>query len=69
MSLRQVIPFKFVQGTKAQIEAAIHAMRNIFEADQTDAVLLIDASNTFNTLNRAAALHNIRVLVRPWLPV
>ena len=49
-------------GHKSGSEAAIHAMRNIFEADQTDAVLLIDASNTFNALNRAAALHNIRVL-------
>ena len=30
--------------------------------DNSDAVLLIDASNAFNSLNRAAALHNIRVL-------
>ena len=37
-------------------------MRNIFEADETDAVVLIDASNAFNALNRAAALHNIRVV-------
>ena len=42
-------------------EAAIHAMCNIFEADETDA-LLVDASNAFNSLNRAAALNNIRVL-------
>ena len=34
----------------------------IFEGDDTDAVLLIDASNALNALNRAAALHNIRVL-------
>ena len=34
-------------------------MRNIFKADETDAVLLIDAPNA---LNRAAALHNTRVL-------
>ena len=37
-------------------------MHAVFEADDTDAVLLIDASNAFNALNRAAALHNIRVL-------
>ena len=37
-------------------------MRSIFDADETDAVLLIDVSNAFNALNRAAALHNIRVL-------
>ena len=40
----------------------IHAMCSIFESDETDAVLLIDASNAFNALNRSAALHNIRVL-------
>ena len=37
-------------------------MRSIFNADETDAVLLIDASNAFNALNGAAALHNIQVL-------
>ena len=37
---------------------AIHA---IFEADETDDVLLIEASNALNALNRQAALHNIRV--------
>ena len=49
-------------GHKSGGEVAIYAIRNIFEADETDAVLLIDASNAFNALNRAAALHNIRVL-------
>jgi len=37
-------------------------MRSIFDADDTDAVLLVDAPNAFNSLNRAAALHNISVL-------
>ena len=49
-------------GQKCGGEAAIHAMRNIFEADETDAALLVDASNAFNSLNRAAAQNNIRVL-------
>ena len=33
----------------------------MFEMEETDGVLLIDASNAFNNMNRAAALHNIRV--------
>ncbi len=49
-------------GQPSGSEAAIHAMRNIFDADDTDAVLLIDASNAFNSLSRAAALYNIRIL-------
>ena len=36
-------------------------MHTASEADSTDAVLLIDASNAFNALNRAASLHKIRV--------
>ena len=34
-------------------------MRRMFDSDETEAVLLIDASNAFNALNRKAALHNI----------
>ena len=49
-------------GQKSGSEAAILAMHAVFESDDTDAVLLIDASNAFNALNRAAALHNIRIL-------
>ena len=49
-------------GLKCGSEAAIHAMRKMFEADDNDAVLLIDASNAFSSLNRSAALHNIRIL-------
>ena len=49
-------------GHKSGSEVAIHAMREVFEHDNSDAVLLIDESNAFNSLNRAAALHDIRVL-------
>ena len=41
------------------VEAAIHAVRSIFEDSSTDCVLLVDASNAFNSLNRQTALHNI----------
>ena len=49
-------------GQKSGSEAAVHAMNSLFSAYETDAVLLIDASNAFNTLNRAAALHSILIL-------
>ena len=49
-------------GLKSGAEEAIRSMHRIFELVGTDAVLLIDASSAFNSLNRAAALHNTRVL-------
>jgi len=49
-------------GQEGGCEAAIHAMRTIFEDDETDAVLLIDAANAFNSINRSVMLENIRRL-------
>ena len=49
-------------GLKSGPEAAIHAMHGILDADNADAMLLIDASNAFNLLNRASALHSVAVL-------
>ena len=40
----------------------MHAMDAIFEADETDGLRQIDAANAFNSLNKAAALHNICIL-------
>ena len=49
-------------GQKSGCEAAAHAIREIYEEECTDAVLMIDASNAFNCLNREAMLHNIRYI-------
>ena len=49
-------------GQKSGCEAAAHAMREIYQEEETDAVLLIDASNAFNCLNRKALLHNVRYI-------
>lgn len=55
-------------GHPAGCEAAIHALRNIFQAMDTDAVLLIDADNAFNRQNRAVALHNVQYTCPPLPP-
>ena len=49
-------------GQKAGAEAAVHAAKEIFADKECEAVLLVEASNAFNTLNRQAMMHNIRVL-------
>ena len=49
-------------GQIAGIEAAIHATCLQFSLPDTEGVLLVDASNAFNSLNRQTALHNIQVL-------
>ena len=49
-------------GQISGIEAAVHAVQTAFESDENEAVLLVDASNAFNSLNRQDALHNIRRL-------
>ena len=59
-------PLQTCAGLKSGIEASIHAMRQIFEKDDTEALLLVDAENAFNNLNRKAALHNIRQLCPPF---
>ena len=54
-------PLQTCAGFQAGAEAAIHAMQSFFREEETDAVLLIDASNAFNSMNRRAALVNIQV--------
>jgi len=49
-------------GAKAGIEAAVHAMKEVFDNPDTECLLLVDASNAFNRVSRPAALWNCRVL-------
>ena len=57
-------------GQDAACEAGIHAIRNIFNDESSEAVLLVDALNAFNALNRQVALRNVSILcpiVAPFL--
>ena len=49
-------------GQTAGCEAAIHAVRHMFNDNECEAVLLVDATNAFNCLNRQTAMRNIRTL-------
>ena len=49
-------------GQDAEVEAVVHAMHDIFSEENTEAVLLIDAKNAFNSMNRKVMLHSMKFL-------
>ena len=53
----EACPLQTCAGHGAGAEAAVHTMWEICEDGHTNAVLLIDASNAFNCVNRYTALH------------
>ena len=55
-------PLQLCAGRPAGIEAAIHAVQKWFKDDATKCILLVDATNAFNTLNCQSALRNFRRL-------
>ena len=58
-------PLQLCSGHEAGAEAAVHAMRAIFDCDNTDGILFVDAADAFNNLNRKVALSNIRYVCAP----
>ena len=63
--LKAAGPLQACSGQRSGCEAAIHAMRQVYKEPETEAVLLIDATNAFNCMNRAVALHNIDYVCPP----
>ena len=52
-------PHQLCGGCQAGCEAAVHGMQRSFEDGRIEAVLLMDASNAFNRMNRQVALRNL----------
>ena len=59
-------PLQVCAGQVGGCEAAVHAMRLIFNEQDIEGALLIEAENAFNSINRTAALHNIHILCPPF---
>ena len=62
-------PRQVCTGVKSGSEAAVHFIRQQFEAEEAEACILVDASNAFNAVNRQVMLHNIQVLCPEFGPV
>ena len=55
-------PLQTCAGHLSGCEAAVHAMHQVFVDDDAEGVILVDATNAFNCLNRQTALLNIKHL-------
>ena len=55
--IRSVGNLQVCAGHESGCEASIHAISQIFKEEDSEAVLLIDASKAFNTVNRILFLH------------
>lgn len=51
-------PLQTCAGYEAGCEAAIHFVHELFSDELVEGLLLVDASNAFNNLNRRVVLHN-----------
>ena len=52
-------PIQICAGIPGGVEAAVHAVREMYDNPEVEGILLVDAENAFNSLNRNVALHNI----------
>ena len=52
-------PLQACTGIPSGCEAAVHAMTKLLKEPEIQGVLLVDAANAFNSLNRRITLHNI----------
>ena len=52
-------PLQLCAGQDAGCEAAVHSIHQLYLEYDTEALLLVDAENAFNSLNRETALRNI----------
>ena len=58
-------PVQLCAGLQAGCETGVHALRSLFACDATEGVLLVDATNAFNALNRRVTLLNSQVVCPP----
>ena len=60
--MNSVSRIQLCAGQEAGCEAAIHSVRSLFDKEDTEAVLLVDAENAFNNINRSSILRNIEIV-------
>ena len=52
-------PQQLYAGQITGTEAAVHAVRSVFNHNDSDSISLVDATNAFISLNHSIALYNM----------
>ena len=60
--ITSVGPLQARAGYESGCETAVHAIHKMYKEEYTEAVLLVDAANAFNFVNRKVFRHNINVV-------
>ena len=63
--MSEVDSLQVCAGQEVGFESLVLAMHEIYEDQLPEAVLLVDALNAFNSINRNAFLHNITIICPP----
>ena len=58
-------PLQLCAGQLSGCESAVHPMRELFKSPEIEVIIPVDATNSFNSLNRQATLRNIHHLCAP----
>ena len=56
---------KVCAGKEAGCKSLLHAIHTIYQIQLSEAVLLVDTSNAFNSINKNVFLHNIGTTCHP----
>ena len=68
--LQQAVgPLQLCAGFVSGCEAGFHAMKAIFDKDECEGMIFVDASNAFNQLNREATIINCQSICPALAPV
>ena len=49
-------------GLEAVYEVAVHAVSYLYQFEDTHGFIQVDASNSFNSINRQVILHNVEII-------
>ena len=60
--LRGIRQLNVTYGQQSGVEIAVHAAVDLFDDEENHGLLQIDASNAFNSINRAVMINNIQIL-------